>query len=122
MVLLDLDYVGESMTSNLRLGHQGGSLVQGGFMQALTPQLFVGAQGVMNPGKGVIQQAFGGRYDTNDYGMWRSGAHFCCCVLTLGCVSSCERIAKWNSGKDCSDELLTMFFVFCLFAFGISTS
>lgn len=69
MVFLDLDYTGETMTTSFRAGYQGGAILQAGFMQAITSQLMVGAQGAMQPSKGVMNQAFFGRYDADDFGM-----------------------------------------------------
>lgn len=69
VVFLDLDYSGQTMTSSFRAGYQGGPVLQAGFMQAITPNLVVGAQGLMQPAKGVVTKAFAGRYETEDYGL-----------------------------------------------------
>jgi len=69
VVFLDLDYTGETMTTSFRAGYQGGATLQAGFMQAITPQLVVGAQGAMQPSKGVMTQAFCGRYESDDFGV-----------------------------------------------------
>lgn len=93
VVFLDLDYLGEAASGSFRVGYQGAPMLQAGFTQAITPELVVGAQGAMQPSKGIMSQAFAGRYETDDYsitgvldGPTVRCARFCsgllgCCVL-----------------------------------------